>query len=662
MKSIGVSLSVLNQFCQAVKRYPISHVANLLLCLSECSVHERLHALKTVDLRERLTNIRATVTLYLQSFKTVELDSIRRSFYIRQQSNIIASMCHKEEKNTYHFDISNEDDDDLAQLIQKLNDAELPDYVVSAVQRDLNRLRKLPASSSDSGVLRTYIEYIGSLPWSMPEKQKEINMSFAKNQLESDHFGIEHVKKRIVEYLSVLKVKSDAKPPIICFVGPPGVGKTTLGKSIASALQRKFHRISLGGVRDEAEIRGHRRTYVGALPGLFVNGMRQCGVKDPVFLLDEIDKLVQGTHQGDPAAALLEVLDPAQNSTFKDHFLNVAYDLSQVVFIATANNLDTIPTPLLDRMEVIQLSGYTFEEKLYIAQTHLIPKQIEAHGLFTMGLEISDKVVMHICERYTRESGVRGLERLVASMCRYKCREYVDLEESGKLNRFDNVIRVQDIEHILGKEIFENEVNEAEETAGVVTGLAYAGSGNGGTMMIEANVMPGSGNIKLTGSLGEVIKESAHIAVSWIKANAYALKLTNSPKEDIFRDLDLHIHMPSGAVPKDGPSAGITMTTCIMSLLSGNHIPRTIAMTGEVTLRGQVRPVGGIKEKVISAHRAGIKKIIMPAANRRDVQHEIPASVQQSVTFVYCKSMWDVIEAAFEHTSLRYEQRLTSSL
>ncbi|KAG1473548.1 hypothetical protein G6F56_000894 [Rhizopus delemar] len=636
MKSIGVSLSVLNQFCQAVKRYPISHVANLLLCLSECSVHDRLHALKTVDLRERLTNIRATVTLYLQSFNTVELDSIRRSFYIRQQSNIIASMCHKEEKNTYHFDISNEDDDDLAQLIQKLNDAELPDYVVSAVQRDLNRLRKLPASSSDSGVLRTYIEYIGSLPWSMPEKQKEINMSFAKNQLESDHFGIEHVKKRIVEYLSVLKVKSDAKPPIICFVGPPGVGKTTLGKSIASALQRKFHRISLGGVRDEAEIRGHRRTYVGALPGLFVNGMRQCGVKDPVFLLDEIDKLVQGTHQGDPAAALLEVLDPAQNSTFKDHFLNVAYDLSQVVFIATANNLDTIPTPLLDRMEVIQLSGYTFEEKLYIAQTHLIPKQIEAHGLFTTGLEISDKVVMHICERYTRESGVRGLERLVASMCRYKCREYVDLEEAGKLNRFDNVIRVQDIEHILGRQ-WRN-------------------------MMIEANVMPGSGNIKLTGSLGEVIKESAHIAVSWIKANAYALKLTSSPKEDIFRDLDLHIHMPSGAVPKDGPSAGITMTTCIMSLLSGNHVPRTTAMTGEVTLRGQVRPVGGIKEKVISAHRAGIKKIIIPAANRRDVQHEIPASVQQSVTFVYCKSMWDVIEAAFEHTSLRCEQRLTSSL
>ncbi|EIE80694.1 ATP-dependent protease La [Rhizopus delemar RA 99-880] len=662
MKSIGVSISVLNQFCQAIKRYPISHVANLLLCLTECSIREKLHALEIIDLTERLTNIKNTVTRYLQTLDNMELDSIRRRFYIRQQSNIIASMCHKEEKNPYHFDISSEDDDDLAHIIQKLNAANLPEYVVSNVQRDLNRLRKLSASSSDSNVLRTYIEYISELPWSMPHKQKEINISFAKDQLETDHFGIEHVKKRIIEYLSVLKVKSDAKPPIICFVGPPGVGKTTLAKSISAALQRKFHRISLGGVRDEAEIRGHRRTYVGALPGLFINGMRQCGVKNPVFLLDEIDKVVQGTHQGDPAAALLEVLDPAQNSSFKDHFLNIPYDLSQVVFIATANNLDTIPPPLLDRMEVIQLSGYTFEEKLFIAQTHIIPKQIEAHGLFTTGIEISDKVVLYIAEKYTRESGVRELERLIASLCRYKCREYVVLEEAGKLNRFDNVIYVQDIERILGKEIYESDVNDFEEMAGIITGLAYSGSGNGGTMVIEANVMPGNGNLKLTGSLGDVIKESAQIAVSWIKANAFALKLTSSPKDDIFKDLDLHIHLPSGAIPKDGPSAGITIATCIMSLLSGISVSRSTAMTGEVTLRGQVRPVGGIKEKVISAHRAGIKKIILPVANRRDVQHEIPASIQKSISFIYCKSMWDVIEAAFEHTSLRCEQRYTSSL
>ncbi|ORE10961.1 ATP-dependent protease La [Rhizopus microsporus var. microsporus] len=661
LKSIGISMAVLNQLYKSVQRYPVSHMANLLLYLADSTLQEKLLVLEMIDLQKRIPVVKNILSRYLQSFNINQLDSIRRKFYIRQQSNIISSMCHKEEKTTYYFDASSEDDDDLVHLIQKLNNANLPEYVISTVQRDLNRLRKLPASSSDSGILRTYIEYIGDLPWSNNVRQ-EINISFAKNQLDHDHFGIEHVKKRIVEYLSVLKVKSDAKPPILCLVGPPGVGKTTLGKSIATALQRKFHRISLGGVRDEAEIRGHRRTYVGALPGIFIHGMRQCGVKNPVFLLDEIDKLVQGTHQGDPAAALLEVLDPAQNPTFKDHFLNIPYDLSQVVFIATANNLDTIPAPLLDRMEVIQLSGYTYEEKLHIAQTHLIPKQIEAHGLTTTSLKIPDDVVLYIAEKYTRESGVRELERLIATLCRYKCREYADLEEAGRLNDFDSVIYMHDIEHILGKEIYDNEAYHLEETAGIVTGLAYSSSGNGGTMMIEANYMPGYGNLKLTGSLGDVIKESAQIAVSWIKANAYALKLTSSPRQDILKDLDLHIHMPSGAIPKDGPSAGITMATCVMSLLSGTPVPRSIAMTGEITLRGQVRPVGGIKEKVISAHRAGIKKIILPVGNKRDIQHDIPTSIQKSMTFIYCKSMWDVIEAAFEHTSVRYEHRYTSSL
>ncbi|KAI9279386.1 ATP-dependent protease La [Sporodiniella umbellata] len=570
-------------------------------------------------------------------------------------------MTHKESR-PYHFEVNMEDDEDLVKLINKLNDANLPKHAVQAIDRDLNRLRKLSPSSSDSGILRSYIECIGSLPWSVSHKEKKINVSFAKAQLDSDHFGIEQVKRRIVEYISVLKLNSGANPPIICLSGPPGVGKTTLAKSIAAALERKFLRISLGGVRDEAEIRGHRRTYVGALPGLFINGMRQCGVKNPVILLDEIDKMVQGTHQGNPAAALLEVLDPAQNSAFKDHFLNLAYDLSQVIFISTANTIEAIPPPLLDRMEVIQLSGYTLDEKIHIAKAHLIPKQINRHGLSLVGLKIPDPSILYICEKHTRESGVRELQRKIASLCRYKCREYVDLDESKKKAQFNRVINVEDIEKILGKPIFERDINSVIHTPGMVNGLAYSGSGNGEIMVIEASTMPGLGSIKLTGSLGKVIQESAHLAVSWIKANAYNLKLTKSPKDNILKDLDLHIHMPSGAVPKDGPSAGISLTVCVLSLLSGKCVPETIAMTGEITLRGQIRPVGGIREKVISAHQAGVQKVIIPAGNRRDVQSDIPANISNSMTFVYCKNIWDVVDAAFNYRFLEISPQISSNL
>ncbi|KAI8641503.1 ATP-dependent protease La [Parasitella parasitica] len=672
LRLIGVSCHVLDQFNQLIARTHVSNAANLLLYLTDSSLGDKLRTLEAVDVKQRLHQVHYAVSTYLQTINTSTIknkgdemifDHLRRKFYILQELHSVDVNGPEIAQSDSHFNICSEDDAETVDLVTKLNSNNLPDHAVVSVRRDLNRLRKLPSSSADSAILRTYLEYISDLPWSMENTpQCKLNLNCVRDQLDADHFGIDQVKKRILEYLSVLKVKKDATPPIICFVGPPGVGKTTLAKSIAAALDRKFHRMSLGGVRDEAEIRGHRRTYVGALPGLLIHGMRQCGVQNPVFLLDEIDKLVTNSNQGDPAAALLEVLDPAQNGSFVDHFINIPYDLSQVLFIATANSLDTIPRPLLDRMEVIQLDGYTFNEKLHIATTHLIPKQMDAHGMSSLGLQIPENVVLCLAEKYTRESGVRGLERLIANICRYKCCEYADLEESNRADEFHRMVHKHELETILGAEPFENDIVESEAIPGVITGLAYSGSGNGGIMMIEANYMPGTGRLKLTGSLGDVIKESAQLAVSWVKANAFALKLTTSPKQDVFQDIDLHIHMPSGAVPKDGPSAGITMVTCLVSLLSGNCVSNTTAMTGEVTLRGQVRPVGGIKEKVVSAHRAGIKRIILPVANKRDVIKDIPMEVKNDLTFVYCKSMWDVIESAFDQTNVRFEPRFTSSL
>ncbi|KAI9269689.1 ATP-dependent protease La [Helicostylum pulchrum] len=667
MKYIGVSISVLNELGLLVDRCHISHVANLMLCIMDSPFCDKLRVLEQSDTKQRLTQVNDAVNRYLKMINVTStnnqnemlFDSIRRKFYLLQEVNSIS--YHQQEEQNYQFKSLGQDDEEILDLVRKLNQAKLPEYAVTAVKRDLNRLRKLPESSSDSAVLRIYIEYMADLPW-QNMSATELNISSAKQQLDADHFGIHHVKKRILEYLSVLKVKKDAKPPIICFVGPPGVGKTTLGMSIATALKRKFHRMSLGGVRDEAEIRGHRRTYVGALPGLFIHGMRQCGVQNPVFLLDEIDKLVQGTNQGDPSAALLEVLDPAQNSTFTDHFLNLPYDLSQVLFIATANSVDTIPKPLLDRMEVIQLDGYTFNEKLHITQTHLLPKQIKAHGLCFLDLGIPDQVVMHVAEKYTRESGVRGLERLMANICRYKCCEYTNLEEAGNLERFKRLVDVDDIQGILGSEPFEDDMVESEDMPGVITGLAYSGSGNGGIMFVEASKMPGSGNLHLTGSLGDVIQESAKLALSWVKSNAFTLKLTSHSKENLVQHDDIHIHFPSGAISKNGPSAGVTLVCAIVSLYSGYHVSPTTAMTGEISLRGRVLPVGGIKEKVVSAHRAGIRKIILPFRNRKDVEEDVPDKVKNDIQFVFAKSIWDVLEAALiMNTSDKWSHRIYES-
>ncbi|KAI8074533.1 ATP-dependent protease La [Gongronella butleri] len=649
MKELQLPDALTTQLAKLIDNVSPLTLADLMVSVIETTFDEKLFMLSTTAVKERLTKATEWMTRQLHVLKISEqihssiegkLSKKQREFYLRQQLDAI-----KKELGESDGFSGGKDDDEMAQLARRLDDANLPKEAATVAQRELKRIKKLQPSSSEWSVARNYLELIADLPWTK-RSDETLDIARAKEQLEGDHFGLDHVKKRIIEYLSVVKIKGDLKAPIICFVGPPGVGKTSLGKSIATALSRDFHRISLGGVRDEADMRGHRRTYVGAMPGLIIQGLRKVGVNNPLFLLDEIDKLVHSTHYGDPAAALLEVLDPEQNNSFADHYLNLPFDLSNVLFIATANSIDTIPEPLLDRMEVIELDGYTFEEKLHIAKAHLLPKQTLAHGLEKHHVQIDDAVLLKIAENYTRESGVRSLERTIASVVRAKCVSLADLREHGREQDYNPKVDLADVEQILGIAKFEKEVAEREPIPGVVTGLAYSGSGNGGILFIESSKMPGNGELQLTGSLGDVIKESAQIALTWVKSHAYALKIANSREHNIVDKYDVHVHFPSGAVPKDGPSAGVTLVTSLVSLFSGYYVPTTTAMTGEVSLRGQVLPVGGIKEKVISAHRAGIRKIILPYRNRKNVLQDVPDRVQQDIEFVYAKTIWDVLEAA----------------
>jgi len=498
-------------------------------------------------------------------------------------------------------------------------------------------------------------------------------LSRARKQLDDDHYGLEKVKKRLLEYLAVLKLKQSInddlntriakaeeekaqeiaeslkskrvvdKSPILLLVGPPGVGKTSLAKSIATALGRKFHRISLGGVRDEAEIRGHRRTYIAAMPGLIVNGLKKVGVANPVFLLDEIDKVGTSNYHGDPSAAMLEVLDPEQNHTFTDHYVNIPIDLSKVLFIATANSLDTIPPPLLDRMETINLPGYTTLEKRHIAMRHLIPKQIQTNGLGPGQVEFNQDVVSKIIESYTREAGVRNLEREIGSVCRAKAVEYAEAKDGGHVENYKPQLSVQDIEEILGIEKYDEEIAEKTSRPGIVTGLvAYSSGGNGSILFIEIADMPGSGSVQLTGKLGDVLKESVEVALSWVKAHAYELSLTHDPSENIMKKRSIHVHCPSGAIPKDGPSAGLAHAIALISLFSGKTVPPTMAMTGEISLRGRVTAVGGIKEKLIGALRAGVKTVLLPAQNKKDVK-DLPQEVKEGLHIIHVQHIWEAM-------------------
>ncbi len=553
-----------------------------------------------------------------------EIDKTQREYFLREQLKAI-------QKELGEID---ERAEEAKEYRKKMKAARMPEKVEKEADKQLKRLQKMHPDSAEAGTIRTYLDWLVELPWSISTKDK-LDIKAAKKVLDEDHYDLEKVKERILEYLSVRKLKAKMKGPIICFIGPPGVGKTSLGKSIARALGREFVRMSLGGVRDEAEIRGHRRTYVGALPGRIIQGIKQAGTNNPVFMLDEVDKIGMD-YRGDPSSALLEVLDPEQNFSFADHYLTVPFDLSNTMFITTGNMADTIPGPLRDRMEVIYLSSYTTEEKVGIAINYLVPKQLEEHGITDKILKISDSSLGTIITQYTREAGVRNLEREIAHLCRKVAREIAE-KKKKKFN-----ISTGNLAKFLGVPKFLPEEEMVRDEVGVSTGLAWTEAG-GDIIFIEATTMKGKGNLTLTGQLGDVMKESAHAALSYVRSRAKELKI----KEEVFSRTDLHIHVPAGAIPKDGPSAGITMATSIASALIGKPVDRKLAMTGEVTLRGRVLPIGGLKEKALAAKRFGINRVIIPARNRKDLE-DIPKYIKKNMEFITVESMDEVIRQALK--------------
>ena len=555
------------------------------------------------------------------------MDRTQRQYFLREQLKAIQKELGEEDGQRVEAE----------ELRQKIYEAKMPPEVEKEVLRELTRFERIPDVAAEYSALRTYLDWMVELPWSIASEE-QIDLPKAREILDTDHYDLEKVKKRILEFLAVRKLRPDGKSPILCFVGPPGVGKTSLGQSIARAMNRKFVRQSLGGVHDEAEIRGHRRTYVGALPGNIIQGIRKAGTKNPVFMLDEIDKL-SASFQGDPSAALLEVLDPSQNSTFQDHYLAVPFDLSQVLFIATANVLDTIPAPLRDRMEILPLAGYIEEEKLAIAKSYLIPRQISENGLNPAEIIFTDDAIREIIRSYTREAGVRQLERELGAICRGVATRVAEgFKEKITIDK-------ESVQSYLGPQKFFNEIALRTSLPGVATGLAWTPVG-GDILFVEATKMPGDGRLQLTGQLGDVMKESAQAAWSLVKSRAESLGIN----PEIFRKNDLHIHIPAGAIPKDGPSAGITLFVAIVSLLTGRRISKDVAMTGEISLRGLVLPVGGIKEKVLAAKRAGISCVLLPDLNRRDME-EIPTAARESIRFEFLKTVDEALALALEPES-----------
>ena len=553
-----------------------------------------------------------------------QLDKVQKEYYLREKLHVIQEELGESES------LASEIEDYRKQM----EELEIEGEVKEKLEREFNRLSKLSPGAAEVGLIRTYIEWVLDLPWNI-ETEDNLDIKNARKILDEDHYALENVKERILEYLAVLKLSKSMKGSILCFVGPPGVGKTSIAQSIARALNRKFVRMSLGGIRDEADIRGHRRTYIGAMPGRIIYSIKQAESKNPLFLLDEIDKMSQD-FRGDPAAALLEVLDAEQNYSFRDHYLELPFDLSKVMFITTANSLDTVPRPLLDRMEVIYISGYTEKEKLNIAKKYLFPKELKFHGLKRSNIRIKDETVRDVINYYTRESGVRNLERQIAALCRKAAKEIVEKDKSNI------TITSKNLSKFLGIPPYRYDKARDHEEIGMVTGLAWTAVG-GVTLEIEAVGMPGNGKLQLTGQLGDVMKESARTGVSYIRSTAKELGVD----EDFHKNLDIHLHIPEGAIPKDGPSAGITMVTAILSLLTNKSVPQYIAMTGEITLRGRVLPVGGIKEKVLAAHRAGITTVILPKENERDLE-EIEKNVRKDLQFILVENMKEVIEAVFK--------------
>jgi ATP-dependent Lon protease len=562
----------------------------------------------------------------IQSQVQSELEKGQREFFLRQQMKAI-----QEELGE-----ADPEQAEMAELRERFEALDLPEDIAKAAFRELGRLERLPAAAAEYGVIRTYLDWIVTLPWNVTTTDN-LDLARAREILDEDHYDLEKVKDRIIEHLAVSKLRNDPSGQILCFVGPPGVGKTSLGQSIARTLERKYTRLSVGGVRDEAEIRGHRRTYIGAMPGSIIRALRDAESMNPVLLVDEIDKMGSDV-RGDPSSAMLEVLDPEQNKGFRDHYLDLPFDLSKVLFICTANTTDTVPPALLDRMDVISLSGYTEEEKLGIAKRYLVPKQVEAHGLKTEQFTVSDKALRLVIREYTREAGVRGLERRIADLCRKAARKVAE-GFAGKVR-----VDARRVRAFLGPRRFSGEVRRRTADAGVATGLAYTAAG-GDVLFIEAQAYPGKGRLHITGQLGEVMQESAQAALTWVRSHTNALDIP----ESWFADHDVHVHVPAGAVPKDGPSAGVTMATAIASLVRRTPVSDDVGMTGEITLTGQVLPIGGVREKVLAAQRAGLKRVILPSENGVDLD-DLPAETRRELEFVLVDSIEQVLAVAFDGT------------
>ena len=613
-------------------------MADMIASTISSTPAEKQKVLETIDVKERLKEVTRLVNHQLdilelgskiQNQVKGDMDKSQREYYLRQQLKAIKEELGEKDEAGVEID----------EYRAKIEEKNLPEEARKEAERELDRLSRMHPSSAEYTVASTYLDWITSLPWH-DRTPDNLDIKKARKILDDDHFGLEKPKRRIIEYLAVRKLKPESKGPILCFAGPPGTGKTSLGQSIARALGRKFHRISLGGVRDEAEIRGHRRTYVGALPGRIVQGLRRAESNNPVFMLDEIDK-VGSDFRGDPSSALLEVLDPEQNFSFSDHYLDVPFDLSSVMFITTANILDTIPPALRDRMEVLMLHGYTLDEKIKIANRYLIPRQRDAHGLNAKQIKFTNGAVKQIIAGYTREAGLRNLEREIANVCRGVAAKIAQDEVESV------VVHVADLHDYLGPVRLTSETKARILTPGVATGLAWTPTG-GELLFIEATAMKGRKGLTLTGQLGDVMKESATAALSFVRSNASKLGID----DDFFNSHDLHIHVPAGAIPKDGPSAGVTMLSALTSLLTDTRIRKDLAMTGEITLRGQVLPVGGVKEKVLAAHRAGIKAVILPALNRKDLE-DIPKKVEKDIQFHFAEKMQDVLKLALENKKPR---------
>ncbi|KAF2917225.1 hypothetical protein DAI22_09g176400 [Oryza sativa Japonica Group] len=683
-------ISVLEQKQKTVGRtkvlletVPVYRLADIFVASFEIGFEEQLSMLDSVDLKVRLSKATELVDRHLQSILVAEkitqkvegqLSKSQKEFLLRQQMRAI-----KEELGD-----NDDDEDDVAALERKMQNAGMPANIWKHAQRELRRLRKMQPQQPGYSSSRTYLELLAELPWQKVSEERELDLRAAKESLDRDHYGLTKVKQRIIEYLAVRKLKPDARGPVLCFVGPPGVGKTSLASSIAKALNRKFIRISLGGVKDEADIRGHRRTYIGSMPGRLIDGLKRVSVSNPVMLLDEIDKTGSDV-RGDPASALLEVLDPEQNKTFNDHYLNVPFDLSKVIFVATANRMQPIPPPLLDRMEVIELPGYTPEEKLKIAMKHLIPRVLEQHGLSSTYLQIPEAMVRLIIERYTREAGVRNLERNLAALARAAAVKVAEQDSALRLgkeiqpitttlldsrladggevemevipmgqdisNTYENpspmIVDEAMLEKVLGPPRFDDsEAADRVASPGVSVGLVWTSFG-GEVQFVEATAMVGKGDLHLTGQLGDVIKESAQLALTWVRARAADLNLSPTSDINLLESRDIHIHFPAGAVPKDGPSAGVTLVTSLVSLFSHRKVRADTAMTGEMTLRGLVLPVGGVKDKVLAAHRYGIKRVILPERNMKDLA-EVPAPILSGLEILLVKRIEEVLDHAFE--------------